>query len=159
MAKGKYKNWITPDGLLLLTGWARDGLTDEQIARKVGIAYSTLRAWRDKFPAVSAALKSSKEIVDYEVENALYKKCVGTWAKEEKAIKCKNVYYDDAGRRCEEERVEVVEVATFVPPDTTAQLAWLNNRRSDRWRRNAAKERLDEQKFEHEKKIDDKRYW
>ena len=37
VAKGKYQKWLTPEGLLLLEGWARDGLTDEQIAKKIGI--------------------------------------------------------------------------------------------------------------------------
>ena len=52
MARGKYHEWLTPDGLLRLEAWARDGLTDEQIAKNCGIAYSTLRAWRDKHPAL-----------------------------------------------------------------------------------------------------------
>lgn len=30
MAKGKYREWLTPEDLLKLEGWARDGLTDEQ---------------------------------------------------------------------------------------------------------------------------------
>lgn len=42
MAKGKYADWITPDGLLLLEGWARDGLTDEQIAHNIGVNVKTL---------------------------------------------------------------------------------------------------------------------
>lgn len=29
MAKGKYEHWLTPEGLLKIEGWARDGLTDE----------------------------------------------------------------------------------------------------------------------------------
>ena len=44
MAKGKYQRWLEPDGLLLLEGWARDGLTDEQIAGNVGITATTLYA-------------------------------------------------------------------------------------------------------------------
>ena len=31
MAKGKYEHWLTMEGLLELEGWARDGLTDEQV--------------------------------------------------------------------------------------------------------------------------------
>lgn len=78
MAKGKYEYWLTEDGLTLLEGWARDGLTDEQIAKdKMGIAYSTFREWKKKYPALSAALKTSKEIVDREVENALLKRALG----------------------------------------------------------------------------------
>ncbi len=42
MAKGKYEKWLEPDGLQLLGAWARDGLTDEQIARNMGICRETL---------------------------------------------------------------------------------------------------------------------
>lgn len=73
MAKGKYLRWIEPDGLLLLEGWARDGLTDEKIADKIGISPSTLYDWKAKYSEISEALKKSKEVVDYEVENALLK--------------------------------------------------------------------------------------
>jgi hypothetical protein len=76
VAKGKYEYWISEDGLLLIEGWARDGLTDEQIAHNIGIAYSTLRDWKDKYPALSAALKKTKEVVDRQVENALFKKAM-----------------------------------------------------------------------------------
>lgn len=71
MAKGKYERWLEPDGLTLLEGWARDGLTDEQIAERIGCSRSTLCEWKDKYPDISDALKKGKEIVDYQVENAL----------------------------------------------------------------------------------------
>lgn len=71
MAKGKYQKWLTPEGLLLLEGWARDGLTDEQIAEKIGIRRETLYEWKKNHPNISNALKKGKEVVDYEVENAL----------------------------------------------------------------------------------------
>lgn len=77
VAKGKYEYWITPEGLTLVEGWARDGLTDEQIAHNMGIAYSTLRKWRDTYEALSAALKKGEEVVDFEVENALFKNAIG----------------------------------------------------------------------------------
>lgn len=73
---GKVEYWLTGDGLLLLEGWTRDGLTDEQIAHNMGIAYSTFRAWRDKHEAISAVIKKNKDIVDYEVENALHEKAL-----------------------------------------------------------------------------------
>lgn len=72
MAKGKYQKWLTPDGLILLEGWARNGLTEEQIAHNMGISRSTLKEWKKSYPAISAALKRTKEVVDLEVENALY---------------------------------------------------------------------------------------
>ena len=42
MAKGKYQEWLTEDGLTKLEAWARDGLTDEQIAKNIGIKRPTL---------------------------------------------------------------------------------------------------------------------
>lgn len=77
MAKGKYQRWLEPDGLLLLEGWARDGLTDEQLAEKIGINPATLYDWKNKYPKISEALKRGKEVVDYEVENALLNKALG----------------------------------------------------------------------------------
>lgn len=76
MAKGKYEYWLTRDGLTLLEGWARDGLTDEQIAANMGIVPSTLYAWKKEHEEISEALKKGKEVVDYEVENALLKKAI-----------------------------------------------------------------------------------
>ena len=76
MAKGKYRRWLEPDGLLLLEGWARDGLKDEQIADNLGISTSTLYEWKRRFPSFSEALKKGKEVADYEVENALYRKAL-----------------------------------------------------------------------------------
>lgn len=76
MAKGKYQRWLEADGLLLLEGWARDGLTDEQMAEKIGITATTLYDWKNRFPEISEALKKGKEVVDYEVENALLSKAL-----------------------------------------------------------------------------------
>ena len=73
MAKGKYKEWLEPDGLLLISAWARDGLTDEQIADNMGVSRSTLNEWKKKYPDISDTLKRGKEVVDIEVENALYR--------------------------------------------------------------------------------------
>lgn len=77
MARGKFEYWLTEDGLTLLEGWARDGLTDEQISNNMGVAYSTLRLWKEKYSAILAALKKGKEVIDYEVENALLNKALG----------------------------------------------------------------------------------
>lgn len=69
----KIKEWLEKDNLILLEGWARDGLTQEQIAHNMGIGLTTLKEWRKKEPTIEATLKRGKDIVDYEVENALYK--------------------------------------------------------------------------------------
>ena len=73
MAKSKAQEWLEKDKLTLLEGWARNGLTDEQIAHNMGIVTSTFYEWKKKYPKFSEVLKKNKEVVDLEVENALLK--------------------------------------------------------------------------------------
>lgn len=121
MAKGKFQQWLEPEGLTLLEGWARDGLTDEQIADNMGISRSTLSAWKIKYSDISDALKKGKEIVDYQVENALLKRALG---------------YDYQETRVEksDKETKVIQTLKHVPADTAAQIFWLKNRRPNKWR-------------------------
>lgn len=73
MAKTTYKDWEADEKILLLQGWARNGLTNEQIASNMDIVVSTLWEWRKKSPKISNALKIGKDEADIQVENALYK--------------------------------------------------------------------------------------
>ena len=73
MAKSKADEWLEKDKLTLLEGWARNGLTDEQIAHNMCIVTSTFYEWKKKYPKFSEVLKKNKEVVDLEVENALLK--------------------------------------------------------------------------------------
>ena len=69
----KMNEWLEPDKLILLEGWARDGLTKEQIAHNIGIGRTTLFEWEQKEPNIANTLKKGREVVDFEVENALLK--------------------------------------------------------------------------------------
>ena len=64
--------WLSPQGLSLIRGWARDGLTDDEIAHNMGISRSTLYEWRKKYSDISDTLKEGKDSADYEIENALF---------------------------------------------------------------------------------------
>lgn len=133
-AKGKYEKWLEPDGLLCLEAWARDGLTDQQIADKMNIHVATLYEYKKGFSEIDEALKRGKEPVDIEVENALLKKAKGFKETIKKPMKLKTVYYNNGKRDKEEETVQMVEEEVYIPPDTTAQIFWLKNRKSDQWR-------------------------
>lgn len=55
------KDWETEDSLLKLEGWAREGLTDKQIAEhKIGISEVTFCRWKNKHPLIVNALKKGK---------------------------------------------------------------------------------------------------
>lgn len=124
MAKGKYEYWLTPEGLLKLEGWARDGLTDEQIAKNIGITAKTLYEWKNKYGEICEALKKGKEIVDRQVENALLKRALGYKYTE---ITKERVVDTD-------ELVVTKVVEKEVVPDVTAQIFWLKNRKPEKWR-------------------------
>lgn len=115
---GKFHDWITEEGLLKIEGWARDGLTNEQIAHNIGIRVSTLYEWQNRFPEVSDALKRGKEVIDRQVENALLKRALGYQFDE--------ITFENG--------VETKRVRKDVQPDTTAQIFWLKNRKPEDWR-------------------------
>ena len=127
MAKGKYQEWLTPDGLVQLEGWARDGLTDENIAKKIGISPSTFYAWLLKYPEISEAIKKGKAPVDIEVENALLKRALGYEYEET----TKEIRVMPGGKQY----TTIRTVTKRVVPDVTAQIIWLNNRKPESWRR------------------------
>ena len=77
MASGKYQEWLTKEGLLKIEGWARDGLTDKQMAHNIGVSEQTLNVWKKKYPSLFESLKRGKEVVDREVENALLRRALG----------------------------------------------------------------------------------
>lgn len=122
MAKGKYQEWLEDYNLILLEGWARDGLTDEQIAYNIGINVKTLFDWKNKYYPICEALKKGKAVADFMVENALFKSACGYEVEEwEEKI-------------CNDGTKEKVYKKRHIPPSNTAQIFWLKNRRPDKWR-------------------------
>lgn len=118
----KYPDWLTPEGRTKLTGWARAGLTDEQIAHNMGVSRSTLAAWKRAHGDISDALKKGKEVVDFEVENALLKRALGYEYTEERI------------ETSQKDGTKVIQTVKHVAADVTAQIFWLKNRMPDRWR-------------------------
>ena len=126
--RGKYEDWLTEDGLLKVQGWARDGLSNEQIAHNIGINKDTLYEWQKRFSDFSDALKKGKEVVDREVENALLKRALGYEYDE---VTQEPVTDKDTG--ITEMRV-TKRVTKQIVPDVTAQIFWLKNRKPDEFR-------------------------
>lgn len=122
MAKSKAMEWLEQDKLTLLEAWARDGLTNEQIAKNMGINPSTLYDYMNKFVEISNALKKGKEVVDIEVENALLKRALGyTITLYEQKVDKDGCVHD-------------LKKDVHIPGDTTAQIFWLKNRKPKNWK-------------------------
>lgn len=92
----------------------------------MGIVLSTLCVYKNKFPEIKEALKRGKAPVDIEVENALLKRALGYEYEE---VTTEIFSTPDGG-----ERKHIKKTKKQVPPDTTAQIFWLKNRRPDVWR-------------------------
>ena len=75
MGKSKFEE--IKEKFPLIEGWAKEGLTDEQISRNLGISKVTFYKYKASCSELNELLKRSKEVVDYEVENALYKSAIG----------------------------------------------------------------------------------
>lgn len=119
------KQWLEPEGLALIEGWARDGLTEKQIAHNVGVSYATFRTWRDDYTKLSAALKNGKEVADRHVEGSLYKRANGFYYEETKIT---TTTIDGVPH------VKKEVFNRYALPDTTAQIFWLKNRKPADWR-------------------------
>ena len=101
-----------------IQGWARDGLSNEQIAYNMNVGIRTLYKWQKQNMQFKQALKVGKDTADRQVENALFKSALGYEYKEE-------VVTND-GR--------VVTVTKHQKANTTAQIFWLKNRKPEKWR-------------------------
>lgn len=108
---------------------ATTGKTDAQIAKAMGIAVSTLSAWKAGRPDFSDALKDAKGIADDLVEIALFQRALGY---RHPALKIQ--FWE--GRFFTQKYIE------HYPPDTGAAMAWLKNRRPKRWRERRPDESL-----------------
>lgn len=124
IAKSKYETEVKPK-LVEIEAWKRDGLTDEQICKNLGIVKDTFYKYKEKYADFSDALKKGKEVADIEVENALFKRAIGykykEVIKEVKEIDGKKSTY-------------VKEVIKEMPGDVGAQIFWLKNRKSSKWK-------------------------
>lgn len=133
-SKGKYRDWLTEDGLTYIESWASDGLTDIQIAGKMGISLSSFYIWQEKYPEIRAALKRGKAPADRKVEQALYRRACGYDCEETVT----DYYLSDTEKDEDGSPKKIIKnirvTRKHIPPDTGAIAFWLKNRKPDMWR-------------------------
>lgn len=112
----------------------RLGATDAEIADFFGKDERTINRWKIDHPDFCQALKDGKLVSDMEVADRLHQRALGFEYYEAQAHKLKTVEYKNGKRLKETERLETIMVKRVVPPDTTACIFWLKNRRKVEWR-------------------------
>ena len=107
--------------------------------------------WENRFGEIRNAIKKGKAPVDFEVENALLKSALGYFVTVKEPIKIRKEKLENGVGRVIEEHIEFVEKEVYIPPQNTAQIFWLKNRKPEKWRdkpeppmSNEALEKLDE---------------
>ena|SRR3569833_2522024 len=110
-----------PEYPLLAKTLYENGATDAEVADVFRVSITTLKTWKSERPEFLAVLKGSKAIVDNRVERSLYERAVGYTFESEKIF-------------CKDGVVTRVPVREHIPPDVTAQIFWLKNRRPEEWR-------------------------
>ncbi|UHC16054.1 hypothetical protein LRS73_26845 [Methylobacterium currus] len=103
------------------------GATDDDLADFFEVSVRTVLRWKVEFPAFCQALKDGKAGADDRVERSLYQRAVG---------------YSHDAEKIMQHQGEVVRAAyrEHYPPDTTAAIFWLKNRRPEQWRDKVAHE-------------------
>ena len=131
--KERFEYYESDEGIFLIEGWRRQGVTIAAIAEQIGISQQTFQLWRKKSRRIKKACEVSVEACNMKVEKSLFERAVG---------------YD-----YEEETWELLEgelrltkvIKKHCPPDIKAIMHWLYNRKSDSWR--AVQEPLESTQF------------
>lgn len=117
----KMQWWTSEQGLDIISGWRRNGLSIKDIVEQMDVDVRTFRSWRKKCPRIDEILAEGKDVTVARVADALYKKARG-------------FYYDESVEELVEGELRVVRVThKYCPPDTKAILAWLYNRDPEHW--------------------------
>ncbi len=110
--------WLTEEGQLYLQSWANDGLSNLEIAKKMGVCEDTFYRWCNQEPSIKSAVTRGRDTMTMEVENMMYKCAKGYTYQEEQVTK-------DG---------DIVVVTRYQPPSAEAQKFILTNRRKDKWK-------------------------
>lgn len=137
MGVQKWQQWEgREENRAVLQAWKMAGLSDEEIAKRIGVSRSTLSEWKRKHEGIREALSSGREFADRLVENSLFRLTQGYKVELRKSYKLKKPVYDEHGKKVADE--EVLETGIddeYVKPDVRAMIFWLQNRRPEDWRK------------------------
>lgn len=104
------------------------GATDAEVADFFGIEVRTLYRWKNENAQFCQALKLGKTEADERVERSLFARAIG-------------YEHPEIDIRVVDKEIVQTPIVKYYPPDTTAGIFWLKNRKPAEWR--------DKQEIEH----------
>ena len=97
------------------------GATDAQMADFFEVSISTVALWKVNHQEFSDAINIPKEIADTKVEQSLYRRAMG-------------YEHDEVDIRVVNGEIVETPIRKYYPPDTSAMIFWLKNRKKEEWR-------------------------
>ena len=97
------------------------GATDAQLADFFEVSVSTINLWKVQHPEFSESISVPKEMANARVEQSLYRRAMG-------------YEHDEVDIRVVGGEVVQTQIRKYYPPDATAMIFWLKNRKPDDWR-------------------------
>ena len=113
----KYK----PEFIAQAEKLCRLGATDIEVADFFDVDVRTLYRWKGEQEAFCQALKAGKDVSDERVERSLFSRATG-------------YEHDEVDIRVLGGEIVQTPIRKFYPPDTTAAIFWLKNRKPAQWR-------------------------
>jgi len=96
------------------------GATDLDLAEAFDVTVRSIHNWKIKHKAFFHSLSAAKDGYDYRIERSLAMRAIG-------------YSHPDTDIRVIDGKIVVTNTTKHYPPDTKAALAWLYNRKPDRW--------------------------
>lgn len=128
MAKTGRPSSYKPEFAKIAAAMCELGATDAQLADAFEVNISTINLWKVEHKDFSESVKLSKDIADRRVEESLYRRAMG-------------YEHDEVDIRVVEGQIVQTPIRKYYPPDSTAMIFWLKNRKKAEWR--------DKQEVEH----------
>ena len=128
--RGRWETDVLPR-LDEVEAWARQGVSEENIAKNLGVAYSTLREYKKKYPALSAVLARTRDYVDNVIVVSAYLKRITGYD----AVEVRREYavtLDEEGNK-KRKLIKETEQTKHIPGDPRAAEFWLSRRQGKDW--------------------------
>lgn len=110
------------------------GATDKDLADFFDVCEATINNWKLEFPEFVESIRRGKKVADMQIAESLFNSAQDRTIKETQAIKVKNIYYNEKGKRIEEEKIEIVAIEKGVPANDRSIQFWLRNRSPKNWK-------------------------
>lgn len=121
----KYDEWLTEDGLELITNWAAKGCTNAEIANNMGIGNSTFFTWQNQFTELREAIKKGRKLSIQFIENKFFQTAFGGVEEVTEVVEEKTVI-DHKGN--EHKVIDRKTTTRKLAPNVTAQIFYLKNK-------------------------------